>query len=299
MSVLAGRKVVLSISDAPDRGRLGFPDREIDRTVYSVCIALIRAGASILYSGDLRPEGFTFKIFRHLAGAYAGAGHVPFVHLVPEPVFRRTPFETWHKMMLEIRGTTTSQIVIGSKPLAMVLTEEGKGLLIDPDGDGRIEINSADEFSAWLAKIPVPLPQAAYSVARDVGTSMADARIALGGKMGLADDANDQYEGVMPGIAEEVLLALRAGKPVVCLGAFGGATRDIAIELGLLPLEARIPRGPQRPDYEPAIKEVGKFKGNIPEALKPRLAAIADDDHTEQLANVVVDVLSEWLARRT
>src|SRR5215207_3550676 len=104
MRVLEGKVVGLSISDAPDRARLGFPDREIDRLLFSICTVLIRSGARILYAGDLRSSGYTFKLFRHLAGAYAGQGERPFIHVVPEPVLRRVPYDDWLDALKESRG---------------------------------------------------------------------------------------------------------------------------------------------------------------------------------------------------
>ena len=58
---LEGRMIAISIGDAPDRGRLGYPQREVDRVLLSVCTALVRAGARIVYGGNLDPAGFTFK----------------------------------------------------------------------------------------------------------------------------------------------------------------------------------------------------------------------------------------------
>jgi hypothetical protein len=55
---------------------------------------------------------------------------------------------------------------------------------------------------------------------RQNSTSAASARVAMGGKL-------DGYTGGVPGVAEEVLLTLQAGKPVYLLGAFGGATRAV------------------------------------------------------------------------
>ena len=59
---LTGWKVALSISDAPDRARLGFPEREVERALLAVCTAIIREGGEILYAGDLQPEHFTFDV---------------------------------------------------------------------------------------------------------------------------------------------------------------------------------------------------------------------------------------------
>lgn len=93
MRTLEGLSIGLSISDAPDRARLGLPLREVDRTLFTICTVLVRAGARIVYAGNLEPTGFTFSIFRHLAGAYATGARAPFVHLVPEPVLRSASFD--------------------------------------------------------------------------------------------------------------------------------------------------------------------------------------------------------------
>jgi hypothetical protein len=53
------------------------------------------------------------------------------------------------------------------------------------------------------------------------------ARIVLGGRV-------DQYEGIMPGIAEEALLSLQVHQPLFVMGGFGGCARDITETLGLV-----------------------------------------------------------------
>ncbi|MNG01693.1 hypothetical protein D3C84_846860 [compost metagenome] len=57
--------------------------------------------------------------------------------------------------------------------------------------------------------------------------SNSDARIVVGGRV-------EGYKGTMPGVAEEALLSLRAGKPIFLVGGFGGCARDIAETLGLI-----------------------------------------------------------------
>ena len=53
------------------------------------------------------------------------------------------------------------------------------------------------------------------------------ARVVLGGRI-------EGYLGSMPGIAEEALLTLQAGRPLYLLGGFGGCARDIAESLDLV-----------------------------------------------------------------
>jgi hypothetical protein len=58
----------------------------------------------------------------------------------------------------------------------------------------------------------------ALSQMREMLTGMSEARICLGGRM-------RGYQGNMPGVYEEALMAIRAGKPLYLAGLFGGATR--------------------------------------------------------------------------
>ena len=70
---------------------------------------------------------------------------------------------------------------------------------------------------------------------RESTTARLSARLALGGRV-------EGYKGKMPGVAEEVALALKAGLPVYLLGGFGGCVRDIAVSMGL------VSSSPVRPD---------------------------------------------------
>ena len=55
---------------------------------------------------------------------------------------------------------------------------------------------------------------------REDSVAATSARVALGGKL-------HGYGGVLPGVAEEALLTLRADKPLYLLGGFGGASRAV------------------------------------------------------------------------
>ena len=61
---------------------------------------------------------------------------------------------------------------------------------------------------------------------RRYSNSHMTARVVMGG-------AVDNYKGVMPGIAEEALLALEARKPLFLIGGLGGCARDICENMGL------------------------------------------------------------------
>jgi hypothetical protein len=304
---LNNRMIAISISDAPDRDRLGYPKQEVDRVLLSVCTALVRAGARIVYGGNLDPSGFTFKIFRHLAEAFAVRGpKPPFVHVVPEPVLRRADFDDLANLLKEAEGTVETTAVlaegrsIGLRPWSeTVRDKEGDKevrmikVTADHISGAELKLRSKEKFQDWLGP-PKSSPSEAYKVARVAMTRMVSGRVVMGGKMGLTDKPADQYEGRYPGVIEEAILALGEHQPLVTLGAFGGAARDLAIALELMDKSAKVPRGPQVPSYFAALEEVRSLNDRIPPPAKDVLSQIASDDRAEPLSYAIVRVLERW-----
>lgn len=293
MTALLGKLVALSVSDAPDRARLGLPAREVDRALFSICTVMVRSGAKIVYGGNLDPNGLTFSMFRHLAGTYVVAQEAPFVHIIPEPVFRRTPFDALVLALREGASVVETHAHIDGDLVPLRAVEDG--LRIGRGASG-IRLRSDGALRSWLdAKIELDTTSA-FSAAREAMTRFSDARVVLGGKMGLVNDPRDAYEGAMPGIVEEALLALAADLPCVPLGAFGGAARDVAITLELLDSAQRVPRGEQLPTYASSLDQLAAYRDKIPVELRPALASLADDDRGESMAYDIADLFERWLA---
>lgn len=293
--MLKGRLVALSVSDAPDRARLGLPAREVDRALFSICTVLVRSGARIVYAGNLDPNGLTFSIFRHLAGAYVAPLKAPFVHIVPEPVLRLMHYNSLLSALREAGSVIETRVHIDGALVHLRAVEDGLRI---GKGDLAVRLRSDVEFRNWLGSKPTLESTSAFSAARKATSSISDAWVGLGGKMGLLNDPNDAYQGAMPGIIEEVLLALAAGLPCVPLGAFGGAARDVAIALKLLDSAKRIPRSAQTPNYAHSLKSVATYCDSIPMELRPILGGLADDDRSEPMAYDIADLLVKWLALR-
>jgi hypothetical protein len=114
-------------------------------------------------------------------------------------------------------------------------------------------------------------------------SALCRTRIAMGGKTGLLDRPSDQYSGSMPGVVEETLVTLNTGGVPIILGAFGGASRDMAIALGLLDEADRVPRGAQASSYAPAIAQLAGMRDKIRQDLLAELKTIAAMDQTELL----------------
>jgi len=294
---LTNPHVAISISNAPDLNRLGYPQREVDRVLLAVCTALVRAGARIVYGGNLDPNGFTFKIFRHLAEAYAVRGpKAPFLHIVPEPVLRRANFDDFTAMLKESRGIVETNVAFADESIITLKAhEEGSkvGVLAAPLSGGGIKIDSQEALEAWLGS-PRAKPSNAYSAARRAMARLTVGRVVMGGKMGLKERPDDRYEGVMPGVIEEAMMTLDSGQALLTLGAFGGASRDVAIALKLLDSSMRVPRGEQESSYYSALEQIGKRVDRIPESLRGELSRIARDDRAETLGFAIVRVLEKW-----
>lgn len=292
---LTGWKVALSVSDAPDRARLGFPEREVERALLAVCTAIVREGGEILYAGDLQPEHFTFKIFRHLAGAYAGSRETaPFLYVIAEPIARRTRFGDLIAALKLARSVASVRLSIAGKLTAV--RPSGDQLIVGAVGEVRQTISSEAEWDGWLKSQAGRSDAEAYTAVRQAIAAEADARLAMGGKMGVVGLAQDHFEGRMPGIIEEAIMTLAADKPLVLLGAYGGATRDCAIALNLMDPAARVPRETQQSGYDDAIARIAALGDRIPALVRPDLRDIANDDRSEPMAFAVCDLLIRWRA---
>ena len=256
MTTLTNRSVALSAAVAPDLGRLGLPAQEVDRAILSICGALIRAGATVIYSGDLRPEGITYKIFRHLAGLYAGQDAQPFSLFMPEHAARTLTFDQLSAAAISTASVSKISIVLGGDLLRVRRDEHGLVLL---SRDNRYLVRNDAELEAALGSSEQASVATSLSSARSAVTQACDARVLIGGKMGIVGQPEDQFEGNMPGIVEEAMQTLHAGKWIFPLSAFGGATRDLSIALGLLSESQRVPRDQQDPRYAAALERATAF----------------------------------------
>ena len=290
---LDGIKIAISASTAPDSAQLGMPNREVDRALLTICTTLIRKGCEIIYLGNLSPSQYTFKIFRHLASAYAGARtKAPFLHVIAEPIARRSTFDRLHAALEENRSIAETQISIGEQ--LVPLRPSGPKLLLGQPGSQRISIANEEDWTGWLASHVIQTDPDAYTRARALVTVLADARLAIGGKMGRLECLEDSYEGAMPGIVQEAIMSLEAGQPFIPLGAYGGAARDVAIALGLLAKDRAVPRANQQEGYEQAIAHLAGLSSQVPSTLRPHLSQIADEDRGEPTSFAVIDAILQW-----
>jgi hypothetical protein len=222
---ISGKKIALSISEADAPERVGmFPDH-LDAALLEISRHLLVRGTTLAYGGHLGSAGYTTALF-DLVRAHQQQSALP-------PVERIVNYAGW--------------------PLPLTRQQrarfQGVATFVRTDMPADVAAMEPDTFVPEPAYFPTDTPARRYAWARGMTlmrerqTADTDARIAIGGKMGptitAMPDGNKKtswYSGRIPGVFEEILLSLEAGKPIYLCGAFGGAA-TAAVEL----LQGRVP----------------------------------------------------------
>jgi hypothetical protein len=189
------RRIGVSVSESADLRRLGLDERHLRLTLGEVARVVIRAGHILVYGGHLDPEGYT--AFLESEMDRYGRTDRPLQLVVGWSEHRRLTLTELrrHKENLQLKARITYLDAVGA-PIAV---DDGRGQDPEPVED---------------------VPTALTGLRRHL-VSETDARVLIGGR-------ERDYEGEMPGIVQEALLAIEAGQPVYLAGGFGGATATVA-----------------------------------------------------------------------
>ena len=207
--VLGKKAIAISISESPDMPALGLGEEHLRDAMAEIARHLLALGARLIYGGDLRQDGFSALLFelvaRHRRDADESDKRAGVLNYLAWPVHIRQSFADLERQITELEDS--AQLVC--------LKIDGSGLPIEERRSLISQAPTEQEWADGLTSMRVAM------------MSNSDARVVVGGGV-------ESYKGVMPGIAEEALLSLRAGKPIFLVGGFGGCTRDIAESLGLI-----------------------------------------------------------------
>jgi hypothetical protein len=282
---LANRIVALSVSKSPDLARLGYPDSEIDRLLGKLCTELVVQGSRVLYGGDLRLDGYTLHLFRHVAQAYrAGKTPAPFINFLPAYVLAETNPEELRRHLLANALSSETWLTLDGQEIVDVRADENRFILTTL-ATRKMKLLDETQFAAWLATPKASDRAAQLTQMRESSSCKAFTRVIVGGKTGDTTVKDDDYAGKMPGIVEEALCTLEAGRIPIVLGAFGGAALDLAIAMELLPESARLKRGLQNPTYALALVRAAEVWRASPMLVhRNQLADFAGRDDTDTLA---------------
>jgi hypothetical protein len=229
---LAGVRLGLSVSggDKAEEAALGLSPLHLEDAAKVIARQALAAGATLVYGGalnanTLEAQNLTEALYE-MIGAYNRSGNLGFA-----PLINYTPWP-WHQ---EVETPWLAQRksclkLFACEPPEGIAASYGAG-----DGPGHVVRLAAT-------------PEGRYALARSL-TSMreclareTDARIVLGGKpVG--------FMGLLPGVVEEALFAIRREQPLYVVGGFGGAARLIAQALqgvrpGLLTKEQQVQLAP-------------------------------------------------------
>lgn len=199
---LSNERVGISISDVPGNGFTNYHIHAdyLVRLAQDLARHLLARSATLLYGGDLRPDGFTefildeAKILKdRLEGTEPHAeNHLAWPLYVSDP-----KMTAWRARYHQVMETFEHDIPND------VADDLDKGTFLPP--------NSPRNSYIWSRSL---------TEMRVNSISASTARICAGGKF-------SGYKGKMPGVLEEIILAFNEQKPIFLLGAFGGVVGDV------------------------------------------------------------------------
>jgi hypothetical protein len=196
-NLLEGKSIGISISESEDLQKLGFSKTHQQDAVIEFARYLLIHGATLLYGGDLRSEGYT-GLFSELAFQYRSLYDQEKKHFINYSSYPNYIKVTSQQKFEFIKHRVEFKPISPPKKLKVNLT---KFILPNSDTNKLVWAESLTEMRKEM-------------------NSVSDARIFIGGKM-------LGYQGKYPGIIEEAILSLKSDIPIYLIGAFGGATKSV------------------------------------------------------------------------
>jgi hypothetical protein len=195
-NTLARVRLGVSASPSPDLARVGLLEEHFQLALGELARTVLVLGGYLQYCGHLDPKGYTAFLIGELKRY--GQQDDPLSIVLAWSVHRRLS-------LTEIRRAKTDLGLFGA-----IQTLDISGTPVD--------------FAEGRGEDPPGVPDGqvgpSLSAMRRTAIRQTQGRLFIGGR-------RSGYQGVMPGVLEEALLALAAGQPVFLAGGFGGVTHDI------------------------------------------------------------------------
>jgi hypothetical protein len=201
---LRGKKVGISISEISDSELtgIGHTAQHLVLLMQDVARYTLSYGAELIYGGDLRPGGFTEFLFQeaHALRSRLKSLNVHLTNHIAWPIHLADTddLRNWKAKHLKVATMVEHGIPADVQELVRSTTE-----FLPPKG----QTNSF----VWSRSL---------SEMRMVMIAECDVRICAGGRL-------TRYKGWMPGVLEEIILAVEMEKPIFLIGGFGGVTRSV------------------------------------------------------------------------
>lgn len=275
---LTGLDIALSVSDSLDLSRLGLTTAHCEQAVAEIARAVFLAGGSITYGGWPRPEGFTQVLLDEVLKYSDNRKALTLCASLSE---HAAMSDDEVDAMDRRLGTSAELVLLGpdGRPMTVAEREQARR-----DGELPTELSPQERA-------------AALSAMRAHVTAATAARVLVGGKL-------RNFQGAVPGLVEEALCSVAAGRPLYVSAGFGGAAAAVVRALGHDDLA-------WAPDGFPA----GSDDDGVAAALaalteQARLSAVDDglSEHDRRqlsathrpgtIATLVVQGLARWSAAR-
>jgi SLOG cluster2 len=206
-NVLQNIRIGISVSSSPDLAQLGLLASHCQIALGEIARCVFVLGGSLAYGGHIQDTSDSFTVFLMRELERYGGAHAP-----------STLQQASLNMILawqEHRKCSLTALEQASAKLGV----NGRLICLSPEG---VEVDRRQGRGEQAVPVDdASLGKKSLTAMRRFMTTHTRARILLGGK-------RHGFEGEVPGLLEEALLAVDAQRPLFLAGGFGGVTLDIA-----------------------------------------------------------------------
>ncbi|MDI6050573.1 hypothetical protein QLS31_12095 [Flavobacterium sp. XS2P24] len=193
---LHDKNIAISVSECEDIEELGFSKIHQQDIILELTRYLIINGATLIYGGDLRAQGYTFM----------------FSEIVEQYIYKKENkkyYKNFFSFPIYLDMTQKHRLDFKKNGIKVIQVEPPETLDVDPN---QFYIpNNNENILIWTESLT--------KMRKEMNVD-SHARIFMGG-------TRTNFKGKYPGIFEEALISLESGVPTYFIGAFGGITKSI------------------------------------------------------------------------
>jgi hypothetical protein len=195
---LYGKRIAISVSESEELEQIGMSEQHIKDISIEISRYLMVNGATMLYGGDLRKDGYT-ELFSELSYQYKY-------------------LKDRERRFVNYFSFPNSKSLSVNARADFIMKQVEPKILTVPKHLGKIDLEK--EYDAHNdIKDKFVVAECLTDMRKRMATE-SNARIVLGGRL-------KNFSGYYPGIVEETYLSLKASKAVYLLGGFGGAAKSL------------------------------------------------------------------------
>jgi hypothetical protein len=201
---LHSKQIGISISDLSfeELVRKGQTNAHLVQLSQDLARHLLSRGATLHYGGDLREDGFTEFLFNEALALQARtlSKDIHLNNYIAWPIFKNdsNDIKVW-----KAKYRSVAKMIQVSPP------DDVKDLI--PNEDSFLAPTNAQNLFVWSRSL---------NEMRKYMIDKCNVRICAGGRQ-------TGYKGKMPGVLEEILIAIETKRPLYLLGGFGGVTESV------------------------------------------------------------------------